>query len=124
MLLQRPLRRSRLDPTIGLVDIVFLLVMFSLLAGTVARPLGADVTLIRDAGKVPAPPPDAVILTATGELLFRGQKTDPASVVAVLPDPVRIVPDAAAPAITLVQTARALTEAGATSVIIMTARTP
>ena len=126
MAFERPPRRSRLDPTVGLVDIVFLLVMFFLLAGTVARPLGTDITLIKDGGKDAVPPPDALVMTATGDLQFRGLATDPTAFMASLPPDakgtVRIVPDAAAPADQLIRIARELTTAGATDVIIVTQR--
>jgi biopolymer transport protein ExbD len=126
MPLHQTQRRSRLDPTIGLVDIVFLLVMFFLLAGTIARPLGADVTLIRNAGQDPVPPPDALVLLADGTLRFRGSLTDPLTFVTALPQDdrgvVRIVPDADVSATLLVATARALGKAGAGEVVIVTER--
>lgn len=126
MALQRPPRRSRIDPTVGLVDIVFLLVMFFLLAGTVSRPLGDDIDLIENVGHTPVPPPDALVLTATGELKFRGVVSDPAAFVAAMPPEmgrtVRIVPDRNAPADVLIRTARALTDAGAADVIIVAER--
>lgn len=120
-------RQSRLEPTITLINIVFLLLVFFVVAGTLAPPLDPDVTLV-DTENLPAEaPPDALVLHADGRLSWRG--TEFASVDAFLAaappemaDRPRVVPDRNVPAVELIRLGHALGAAGAGSVAIVTER--
>ena len=62
-----PFTRRRPEPVIGLINVVFLMLVFFLIAGSVAPPLDGEVRLVRldEAGS--PPPPDVLALTASVE---------------------------------------------------------
>lgn len=116
--------RRRPDPTITLINVVFLMLTFFLIAGTVAPPLPAQVQLVRLADTAPVVPPDVLVLDAGGAILWNGLPADLAARAAALPEPriARVLPDRNAPALALVALARDLRAAGATEVRILTER--
>jgi biopolymer transport protein ExbD len=125
-MLPRPPPRTRTEPTIALINIVFLMLIFFLIAGTLAPPLDPALRLVSLRDLDGAEPPDALVLSAAGEVRFRGVPADPAAYVASLPagarTTIRIVPDRAAPAARLVALAGSLRDAGAGRVVIVTER--
>jgi len=68
-------RRTR-DPTITLINIVFLMLIFFLIAGTIAPPLDPGLELVDTSGLEGREPPDALVLLKDGTLSFRGAPTD------------------------------------------------
>lgn len=115
-------RRPR-DPTIAMINVVFLMLVFFLIAGTVAPPLDPELELVDTSGLEGREPPDALVLLRDGTLSFRGAPVDPAAFMAThAPGPVRIVPDRNAPAPRLIEVTGALRRAGAPSVILVTKR--
>lgn len=120
----RPASPSRRrDPTIALINVVFLMLIFFLIVGTVAPQLDRDLELVDTSGLEGREPPDALVLHADGTLSFRGKGTDPeAYMVGHGPGAVRIVPDRNAAGQRLVDVAGALRRSGATSVILVTER--
>ena len=119
-------QRRRADPTITLINVVFLMLMFFLVAGTIAAPPPADLRLVQLAQADPLVPPDVIALTADGTALWQDAPADPAAYVAALPPAAqgiaRVMPDRDAPASALITLARALRAAGATEVRIVTER--
>ncbi|EPX75451.1 ExbD/TolR family protein [Salipiger mucosus] len=124
----RPRRQKpQREPTIALINVVFLMLVFFLVAGTVARPLDGEVSLVRTAELEGAPPPDALVIHADGRLGWRGE--DVASAEAWLEGlsedqraVARLVPDRELPASELVAIGRRLREAGAQEIRIVTQR--
>ncbi|MCM2562023.1 biopolymer transporter ExbD [Lutimaribacter sp. EGI FJ00015] len=119
--------RPEREPTIALINIVFLMLIFFLVAGTLAAPLDKDLRLVSTAKIDRAAPADALVLHADGRMTRRGTEiVSAAAFLADLPEEararVRIVPDRALPAQKLVGVARALREAGAGSVVLVTER--
>ncbi|KQI68798.1 biopolymer transporter ExbD [Loktanella sp. 3ANDIMAR09] len=119
--------RSEREPTIALINIVFLMLIFFLVAGTVAAPLDRDLRLVNTTDLARSAPADALVLHADGRMIHQG--TEIASVadyLATLTDDqrarVRIVPDRNLPAATLVTQGRALRAGGAERVVIVTER--
>lgn len=110
---------SKREPTIALINVVFLLLVFFLIAGTLAPPVDDRLTLVKAANLQETPPPDGVLILSDGTLLKDG---NPASIQdAVVADSVvRIVPDRDLPAAMLLDISRQLRTAGAKSVIIVT----
>lgn len=103
--------RRRGEPVLPLINVVFLLLVFFLIAGQLARPLPADLQLARiDPGALPEHP-DALIVTRNGRLYWNGAET----ALADLPveGRMRLIPDRALPAAELMALARQLTELGA-----------
>jgi biopolymer transport protein ExbD len=121
-----PYQRRRADPTITLINVVFLMLMFFLVAGTIAAPPPADLRLVQLAQADPLVPPDTLTMTANGAVIWQGTPADPAAYIAALPPEAqgiaRIMPDRDAPAAALITLARTLRAAGATEVRIVTER--
>ncbi|WP_417721886.1 ExbD/TolR family protein [Salipiger sp.] len=120
-------RKSEREPTIALINIVFLMLIFFLVAGTLARPLDPALKLVDTRGLEGAPPPDALVVHPDGALSYRGDPVTSARAFVDRLDPgararVRIVPDRALPAHRLVTLGRELREAGAETVAIVSRR--
>ncbi|MEO9576445.1 MAG: biopolymer transporter ExbD [Tateyamaria sp.] len=118
---------SKREPTIALINIVFLMLVFFMVAGTLSPPLDRDLALVNTSELEGRPPPDALILHADGRMSFRGTDQPGAAFYVDSLDPearaeVRVVPDRALPAEDLVNTGRELRNAGAGKVIIVTER--
>lgn len=113
------LRKSR-EPTTALINIVFLILVFFMVAGTMAPMLDTDLTLVLTDALDGRAPPDALVLHADGSLTFRGEVVDAADIANEAIVIKRLVPDRNVPALRLVEVARALTEQGAAKVMIVT----
>lgn len=124
------MRRKRTDkpePTIALINVVFLMLVFFLVAGTIARPPDTAVQLVRTADLDPAQPPDALVIHPDGTLYYRGAMlsdvTDYLTRADRLPAaPVRLVPDRDLSAARLIAIGARLQQAGAEQVVIVTQR--
>lgn len=123
------LRRGKTErePTIALINIVFLMLIFFLVAGTIAAPLDADLKLVRTEGIEGTAPADVLVVHADGRMAHKGSPV--ASAAAFMAglsqdarDKVRIVPDRDLPAAILVALGRDLRTAGAQRVAIVTER--
>ncbi|MEM9576926.1 MAG: biopolymer transporter ExbD [Pseudomonadota bacterium] len=125
--MRRIARRTKGEPTIALINIVFLMLIFFLVAGTLAQPLDRELQLIETSDLEGREPPDALVLHADGRLSYRGETQADVSVFLSGKEDedlneVRIVPDREAEADALVEVSRALRAAGAQEVVIVTER--
>lgn len=106
-----PSPRAKPEPTIALINVVFLMLVFFLIAGKVAQPVDRDVQLV-DADSVAARvPDDALVVRADGTLVWRGLATTLDDFAAAQPDEtgaLRILPDRNLPARDLIAVAAAL----------------
>ena len=125
--MRRVARRKKGEPTIALINIVFLMLIFFLVVGTLAQPLDGDLQLIETSDLEGREPPDALVLHADGRLSYRGEIQ--ADVLMFLSgkgeddlSQVRGIPDRNAEADALVEVSRALRAAGAQEVVIVTER--
>ncbi len=123
--MRRIVRRRKPEPTIALINIVFLMLIFFLVAGTLAQPLDSALQLVETRDLEGREPPDALVVHSDGGLSYRGE--DLADVGAFLAgrgaaalERVRIVPDRTLDAERLVRLARDLRAGGAQSVVIVT----
>ncbi|WP_299285948.1 biopolymer transporter ExbD [uncultured Tateyamaria sp.] len=122
MIRPTPQTRKR-DPSIALINIVFLMLVFFLIAGTIAAPLDPDLKLVETDELEGREPPDALVLRADGTLNFRGDQMDVEAYMQIHADgPVRIVPDRNASGLRMMEVSRALRTSGASSVILVTER--
>ena len=122
-MIRPPVPRRRRDSTIALINIVFLMLIFFLIAGTIAPALDPDLKLADTAGLEGREPPDALLLHADGSLSFRGAPIDPAGFMAGQDGTdVRIVPDRNVPAPRLIEVAGSLRRLGASSIFVVTER--
>ena len=115
------------EPTIALINIVFLMLIFFLVAGALAAPVDRGVTLVRTSGMERTAPAEALVIHADGRLTRRGMPVPSAE--AFLNDlpqdaraVVRLLPDRDLPASVLVTLGRDLRQAGAERVLILTER--
>jgi biopolymer transport protein ExbD len=127
MALTKCSRRAQSEPTIALINIVFLMLIFFMIAGALAPTLDGDISLIDTAELDRRAPPDTTVLRADGTMFLRGEEvTAEQAVEASLlgsngPD-VRLVADRAVPAKTLMSRVAELRGAGANSVWLVTER--
>jgi biopolymer transport protein ExbD len=119
-------RARRLDGSVALINVVFLLLIFVLAVGTLAPPLDGRVTLPSGADLAATAPPDALVVTADGALRHRGMPSAAGAYWAALRAEggtvARLAPDRDAPAERLVELAATLRAAGAERVVIVAAR--
>lgn len=127
MQLKSETRPSR-EPTIALINVVFLMLIFFMIAGSLAPPLSKSVRLVETRDLDGREPPDALVIHADGTLEYRGAKltnaeayVERASIDLPL-DAVRIVPDQSLPAVALKQVSDALRGLGASKVYVVTER--
>jgi biopolymer transport protein ExbD len=125
--MKRPVPRSRREPTIALINIVFLMLIFFMAAATLAPPLDGDLQLVRTEDLEGRAPPDALVVHADGRLVYRGETLPDAAAFMARAETaeagkLRIVPDAELPAHELIRLGSALRRAGAGQVVMVTER--
>lgn len=120
-----PRRRNRSENTIPLINVVFLLLIFFLLAGTLAPPLDRAITPVAVAAD-PAQSLDALSVAADGTLTYHSALTSIAAYAASLDQagtaPARLFVDRHLPATALLRLLTQLKAAGAQKVIVITDR--
>jgi biopolymer transport protein ExbD len=124
--LPRPKHRRPAENTIALINIVFLMLIFFLVAGTLSPPLDPTVSMIGTEDAARAEPPDALSVTAEGTLRYRGRETTLEAHLAAHPAedgaPFRLVVDRDLPATDLVGLTGDLRAAGIETVTVVTER--
>ncbi|KAE9631673.1 ExbD/TolR family protein [Parasedimentitalea maritima] len=115
---------SQKEPTIALINIVFLMLVFFMIAGTLAVPLDKELRLIETTGLEGREPPDTLVVHANGRLSLQGKPlADTADFLATLSADelkvVRIVPDRALPAKRLVALGSLLRQGGADRLMLV-----
>jgi len=124
---RRQKTKTHREPTIALINIVFLMLVFFMVAGTLAQPLDPALTLVKTRDLEGRSPPDALVVHPDGRIAYRGaDQSDAAAFIADLSEEeravVRLVPDRALPAEKLVTLTRDLRAAGAERVVLVTER--
>ncbi len=129
-----PTRRSQKpENTVALINVVFLMLIFFLVAGTLAPAPDSDVDFIDLAATDPAAPPDMLFVRADGTLTWRGQPLSLEDHVqrwqnlqndGVDPRPLRIAADRSLPAIDLLETLDELRKAGVDRLVLIAERRP
>lgn len=118
------------EPTIALINIVFLLLIFFLAASTLAPPMDNEVELIDTRLLDNDPPPNALVIRADGSLVLHGNSTTIDDFLQhqktlTMDDSglnIRLVPDRQVNAQTLVRIANQLKLGGAESIKLVTQR--
>lgn len=119
--------KSKREPTIALINIVFLMLVFFMVAGTLTQPIDSDVRLVSTADLEGRSPPDTIVIHADERLSYRGEPIDDLGAhVRALSDAdreaLRLLPDRDLPAERLVALANSARAAGAKRVLIITER--
>lgn len=136
----KPIKRQS-ENTISLINIVFLMLIFFLIAGQLAPPMDSEVELIDTTEADPLPPPDALVAREDGALFFQNEPVTAEAHLAYLnaesetpvitddetaPKPagpvVRLIADKNLSAIKLIDLVSELQKAGAGKVTIVTQR--
>jgi len=124
---RRPSKNQR-EPTIALINVVFLMLVFFMVAGSLAPSLDPAVRLVKASELEASPPPDALVIRADGTLSFRGAElTSPEAYVRILREEqpafvARLVPDRALPATALLAVAKELRHLGAARITLLSER--
>lgn len=127
-MLSRRRPKPKSEPTIALINVVFLMLVFFMVAGSLAPALDPTVRLVEAADLEVAPPPDALVIRADGSLHFRGAElTSPEAYVRIVREEeaifaARLLPDRALPAQTLVAISKELRGLGATRITLLSER--
>ena len=120
--------KSHAEPTIALINVVFLMLVFFMVAGSLAPAMDPRVQLVQAADLETSPPPDALVIRADGTLSFRGAElTSPEAYVRIVREEeaefvARLVPDRALPAARLIAVAKELRQLGATRISLLSER--
>ncbi|WOI55003.1 ExbD/TolR family protein [Palleronia sp. LCG004] len=125
--MRRVRQSQQREPTIALINIVFLMLIFFMVAGTLSRPLDPSLTLIDTADLEGRAPPDALVVHEDGRLTYLGAELGSAADFIEARDEtdlaeVRVLPDRALDARMLVALGRDLRAAGAERVLMVTER--
>ena len=125
--MRRARQKTKREPTIALINIVFLMLVFFMVAGTLAQPMDSDLKLVRTADLESRPAPDALVITEDGTLNYQGTQILSAAAFMQRQESqsepvVRLVPDRDLAARDLVRIARELRSSGAGRVLIVTER--
>jgi biopolymer transport protein ExbD len=124
--LPRPREARQRENTIALINIVFLMLIFFLIAGTLTPPLDNDVKLIATVEAIPADPPEALFITAEGELRWQGRTTTVADFLsgrgAENEEPIKIAADRSLLAEKLIDVVGELRASGADRIVVVTER--
>lgn len=124
-----PFKRRRTETTLALINILFLRLVFFLVAGRILRPVLQDLTLVQIDDPAPAAPADTPGVMAAGLVFWKGLPARPEDYAASLqeegltwPRVARLMMDRDLPAADLVALSRLLREAGAQEVRLVADR--
>ena len=120
-------KRSKPEPTIALINIVFLMLIFFIVAAQIAPPLDGELKLVSTAELENREPPDALVVMPDGLMKYRGALITPAHYVTIkqesAPDDlkaIRLVPDRELAAVKLIEIGRELRSLGAEKIMLVT----
>ncbi|VVT13069.1 biopolymer transporter ExbD [Hoeflea sp. EC-HK425] len=123
----RSSNRAKPEPTIALINIVFLMLIFFIVAAQIAPPLDGEVKLVLTESLDNRRPPDALVVMPDGLMKYRGALVTPAHYVTIkqesAPDDIReirLVPDRELPAAKLIDIGRELRGLGAEKIMLVT----
>ncbi len=132
MRLPKRTARTHQESTITLINVVFLMLIFFLIAGSLTPPMDKGVALISTAESHRAEPPDALFVTAEGVIRSRGGEITPADYVAKVRQEeqsgggeeftIKIAADRNLAAERLIEIVGELRDAGANRITIVTQR--
>ncbi|PWW03843.1 biopolymer transport protein ExbD [Hoeflea marina] len=131
MKIARPVPRRRPEGTIALINVVFLLLIFFLIAGSLTPPLDGDVSMVETSQADASGPPDAVSARRDGQLYYRGEPVTAAAFLETrsaesggdggAPD-IKLVADKDLPARRLLEILEEFRSLGAGKVLVITRR--
>lgn len=119
-------KRPKAEPTIALINIVFLMLIFFLVAAQIASPLDPDLELVSTKDIEQSAPPSHLVIHADGSTTFQGNVVSIDNYVTGLSadetEQLRIIPDRNVPAVKLVDIANQLKTLGVKRIYLVTER--
>ena len=119
--------RSKPEPTITLINIVFLMLIFFIVAAQIAPPLDSELKLVSTADLENQKPPDALVIMPDGLMKYRGALITPAHYVTIKQESapedlkeIRLVPDRKLSAVKLIEIGNELRSLGAEKIMLVT----
>jgi len=119
--------RTKPEPTIALINIVFLMLIFFLVAAQIAPPLESGLKLISTEELDNREPPDALVVLPNGLMKYRGASVTPAHYLTIKQesspgdlDIIRLVPDRELRAAKLIAIGAELKSLGAHKIMLVT----
>ena len=126
--MKRTKRRSKMEPVISLINIVFLILIFFMVTGTLSRQGGGGLKFIQTTGLECCSEPDALAISSTGMMSYQGSAVaSPADYLRVRDGNTRVaklLPDRDLPAHQLLRIVKELQLSGAEQVIVLTENSP
>jgi biopolymer transport protein ExbD len=121
--MRRPTLRKEREPTIALINIVFLMLIFFMVAGTLVTPIDPDLKLVETKDLDGTEPADVLVIMGDGQLMNRGKPID--DIADFLRQTqnetgtARLMPDQNTQAVRMIEVARLLRQNGAERVVIL-----
>jgi|MDTC01.2.fsa_nt_gb biopolymer transport protein ExbD len=115
-------KTTRKEPTIALINIVFLMLIFFMVSGTLIKPLEKSLKLIETRDLEGREPSNALVLMQDGRLKFAGLTLESLENFAqnYVGEAIRIMPDKNSSAVRLIKISQILKQVGAKRIIIVT----
>lgn len=121
-------RRTRQEPAISLINIIFLILIFFMVSGTLARPVPVSIELVETDRLECCAGERILAIDREGRIFEGGQAVEsPAAFLRALPEgetTVRLAPDRRLPARRLISLVSELRALGAQRIVIVTETTP
>ncbi|MEM7740040.1 MAG: biopolymer transporter ExbD [Pseudomonadota bacterium] len=118
--MRRLTKRKKTEPVISLINIVFLILIFFMVAGTLSQPSGGSIQFVETSGLDCCVEPDALIITSAGELIYRNETLSSASGYMQGGTSARLLPDRNLPATDLLRIVGELKALGAEDIVVLT----
>jgi len=125
--MKRRTKRIKSEPVISLINIVFLILIFFMVAGTLAQP-PKDLQFVRTQGLACCSDPDALAINREGELRYKGKALSDIETFLTMRGEaggaVKLLPDAQLPAAQLLRIAAQVKRSGSDNIVILTQTQP
>ncbi|WP_390910847.1 biopolymer transporter ExbD [Pseudosulfitobacter sp. SM2401] len=122
--MRRDVLKKNREPTIALINVVFLMLVFFMVAGTLAAPIDPDLKLVKTQDLDGTEPADVLVIMADGTLMSQGAVVEDLAEFLDQFDretgTARLMPDQDTAALRMIEVARKLRQNGAQRVVILT----
>ena len=122
--MRRNVLKKNREPTIALINVVFLMLVFFMVAGTLATPIDPDLKLVKTQDLDGTEPADVLVIMADGTLMNQGVVVEDLAEFLDQFDretgAARLMPDQDTAALRMIEVARKLRQNGAQRVVILT----
>lgn len=120
-------KTKKREPTIALINVVFLMLVFFLIAGTIAPALDQEIALVKTSEIDQSAPPEGLVIHADGSLFSKGSAvSDVQSYLATLTTDdlarITLIPDRDLPAAELLQIGALVKNGGGEKIMIASER--